>query len=412
MISHTIKEQVYEILKQSIVSGEYQMGEQLKELEIARKLNVSRSPVREAFRQLASDGLITNIANKGTYVKDVTEKNVNDIMDLRHIIEKMGIDNLKNLHDSRRYPLRRIRENMVRTFESGDYKAYSFCDYELHREITSYSDNEMIDLFSDQMYCIIQMYRNIALKNSARFQSSYKEHLDILDHLLAGDFEQAWALDLEHLRQTADEIKSYLLGKQEKYTGKVGLFGGAFDPIHRGHLQLCETMLQALKLDKILLIPSFRPIHKQDSIEASYADRLELCRLVTQGNPALVVDDVESRIYESGYFCDTLRHYKSYMDDVYLILGPDSFTSLSYWKDNDYIIHNATLCTAFGRNNPEVQQCSEHFKRMGGRIFLKQAELLPVSSSQVREDVKCYREYFPPPVYDYIQSKKLYRQDV
>lgn len=408
-INHTIAGQVYEILKQKIVSGEFQIGEQLKEIDVAQKLNVSRSPVREAFRQLASDGLIDNVANKGAYVREITARDVEDIMDIRHVFEKKGIFNLQNLPKSRVEPLHGIRANMVRTFEAKDYREYSAWDFELHKEITAYSDNKMIDLFSVRLYSMIQMFRNIALKNTDRFQSSFKEHLDIIDSLLAGDYDKAWTLNREHLIQTGYEIKSFLYTRESRYEGKVGILGGAFDPIHNGHLHFCELMMRELELDKILLIPSYRPVHKQDSITASFADRMELCRLATEDDPRYLVEDTESRLYEVGYFCDTLRQYTGFLDNIHLLLGPDTYLSLSYWKDNEYILKNTTLCTVLTpKASAEMRDCKEHFDRMGGDTVFVESSLLPVSSTQIRENMQGSRQCLPPKVYDYIKANHLY----
>ena len=74
----TMREQVYEILRDEICRGEYPPGTRLQELDLTEHLNVSRSPVREALRQLVSDGLLLEIPNKGVYVKEFTVKDIEE----------------------------------------------------------------------------------------------------------------------------------------------------------------------------------------------------------------------------------------------------------------------------------------------------------------------------------------------
>ena len=87
----TMREQVYQILRDNICRGVYAPGTRLQELDIAESLDVSRSPVREALRQLAADGLLLEIPNKGVYVKEFTSKDIEEIFDLRVMLEAYAI---------------------------------------------------------------------------------------------------------------------------------------------------------------------------------------------------------------------------------------------------------------------------------------------------------------------------------
>ena len=88
---NTIREQVYEIIKNNITSGVYPSGKWLQEMEIANELNVSRSPVREALRQLGADGLVVEVPNKGVYVREFTKELMEDILEARLAIENYAI---------------------------------------------------------------------------------------------------------------------------------------------------------------------------------------------------------------------------------------------------------------------------------------------------------------------------------
>jgi nicotinate-nucleotide adenylyltransferase len=409
-INRTIKDQVYTILKQKILSGEFKPGRQLKENEIAGELQVSRSPVREAFRDLAADGLVSNEAQKGTFVKDITVQDMEDIMYVRLMFEKKGIYNLKNLPKSRPETLRNIRVNMVKAFEAKDTEAFANWDFALHMELTSFCDSEIMMHLGERLNGVMLMVRNITLQYADRLLQSFREHIKLIDSLLLGDYDQAWALDKTHIRHTLDSFSKFLLSSDSRFNGKIGLFGGAFNPIHKGHLALCELMIRELGLDRVLLIPSFRPVHKQAPITASFGDRLELCRLAVQGDDRFIVDNIEGSLYGTGYFCDTLRHYAGSIGEIHLLLGSSAFAALPCWKNSDYIVKNAVICTASppGALPEETLRTRENIERSGGRLVALEGDLPEISSAQIRGNLEAHRDFLPAGVYEYIKKSQLY----
>ena len=84
---YSLRGRVFHKLREDILSGKYEEHEELKEVAIGEELGVSRTPVREAFRQLELEGLIQIIPNKGTYVTGITEKDVQDIYMIRSLLE-------------------------------------------------------------------------------------------------------------------------------------------------------------------------------------------------------------------------------------------------------------------------------------------------------------------------------------
>lgn len=92
----TIKEQVYQILRRELVRQRYEPGEWLQENEIAERLNVSRSPVREALRMLTGEGLLVEIPRKGVYVRKLTEDKIRENFSIRCLLE---VNAIQSLHD-------------------------------------------------------------------------------------------------------------------------------------------------------------------------------------------------------------------------------------------------------------------------------------------------------------------------
>ena len=104
---------------------------------------------------------------------------------------------------------------------------------------------------------------------------------------------------------------------------KIGVFGGTFHPFHNGHLALIERMHEALGLDKILVIPTFEPPHKQTEGLPDGAHRVRMCELATAGLDYVAVSDLELRRGGKSYTVDTLRLLRVEYpgDELVLLLG-------------------------------------------------------------------------------------------
>lgn len=114
---------------------------------------------------------------------------------------------------------------------------------------------------------------------------------------------------------------------------KIALFGGTFDPVHLGHIQLAETARDKLGLDEVRFLPCRISPHKQDNIPSSANDRLEMLRLATAGLPWAVVDDFELRREGPSYSWQTAEAMdKRFPDDrLFWIMGGDQWDALEKW---------------------------------------------------------------------------------
>ena len=114
---------------------------------------------------------------------------------------------------------------------------------------------------------------------------------------------------------------------------KMGLFGGSFDPIHKGHVSMALRLAQAMELDGVVLMPTFVPPHKIRETMASAAHRLAMCRLVADEHPLLQVSDLELKRGGASFTVDTLTALCEQYPDTqwYLLVGADMFTTLRSW---------------------------------------------------------------------------------
>lgn len=195
---------------------------------------------------------------------------------------------------------------------------------------------------------------------------------------------------------------------------KIGIFGGAFNPVHNGHLRLANAYLKALSLDKILFIPTSVPPHKTSQYLAPAKDRLNMLSLAIKGNDQFDMSDIEFRRSGESYTYDTICELKKIHpdDEFYLIIGSDQFFYFPKWYREKDILDMVTLCTA-ARENEEYQKLVE-FKREHPELegsIISSIDAFVVSSSDIREKVKENADIsslVPKSVEEYIKEHGLY----
>lgn len=193
---------------------------------------------------------------------------------------------------------------------------------------------------------------------------------------------------------------------------RVALYGGAFDPIHYGHLDLAQNALKALSLDYVIFMPTWQSPHKPQN-RVSCTDRIAMCHLAVEPYPEFVVStlEVDSHI---TYTVDTLLALHEQNSSVAwtLLLGEDAFLSLPHWKGFQ------TICTlaqiAVSRRATGSLQFESTMKRLyASGIHPKLLKEIPpaVSSSQIRDRIaagQSVSELMPNCVCQYIRTHQLY----
>ena len=200
---------------------------------------------------------------------------------------------------------------------------------------------------------------------------------------------------------------------------KTGIYGGSFNPIHKGHLTAAMSAARQLGLDRLFLIPASVPPHKTLSADSAAAQqRLEMTVLATAEMDCKVeVLDIELKRTGKSYTSDTLRALKAqYPDDEFwLLMGTDMFLSLQTWHEPDVIMSLAAI-GAFSRTvegEDEEFAAQEKFleETYGARVTtLENPEVIEISSTQVRAALPAGdgEEYLTAAVYGYILRHGLY----
>jgi len=209
----------------------------------------------------------------------------------------------------------------------------------------------------------------------------------------------------------------------------IGIFGGTFDPVHKGHITLAQDLKNHLRLDEMYLVPCRLPPHRALPM-ASDDDRLQMLRLATV-NTTLQVDERELKREGPSYTVDTLHALRNdYGTDCVIVLcmGMDAFTSLPTWhrwQDIPGLAHIAVVGRADHvmpldsaivnlLKQRQTTTPDDLAKQPAGKIYLTQLSQIPVSSTSIRQILATnIRQVIPaldPNVLAFIQQKGLYHQ--
>ncbi len=198
---------------------------------------------------------------------------------------------------------------------------------------------------------------------------------------------------------------------------RIALFGGSFDPIHNGHIQMAAAFVKALSLDRVLFMPTADPPHKLKSDMAAPAHRLAMCRLAVVDYPWAEISDLEIQRGGASFTVDTLAALTALKPEAewFLLTGADMFVTLHSWYRFADIARMATLCT-LPRDERDAAVLAAYADRLtadGARCVVLPEGVQPVSSTALREAVRrgdALTPYVPVPVAEYIQAHMLYIQ--
>lgn len=199
---------------------------------------------------------------------------------------------------------------------------------------------------------------------------------------------------------------------------RIALFGGTFNPIHLGHLEVARAAMAELDLGRLVLVPSARPPHKTGERLAPGEDRLAMCRLAVGDDPHLEVSDVELRAEGPSYTVNTLRHFRAERPqaELLLLVGADMLRDFHLWHRVADIVRLARVVT-MPRPGVEVGPLADLRQSLGDDVAerllsdMLHTPLVDVSSTEIRRRVACgeaIEDLVGPAVARYIREHGLY----
>ena len=194
---------------------------------------------------------------------------------------------------------------------------------------------------------------------------------------------------------------------------RVGIFGGTFNPPHIGHIEAARAFVKGAELDELIIMPAFIPPHKEYTSTVSCEDRLAMCKLAFADVDLATVSDLEISRGGKSYTYLTLEELKRDDVDLYFLCGTDMILTLGNWKNPDIIFKKATICYIRRESDEDntaliKKKCEEYKDIYGAVIIPIDAEVIEISSSEIRNDKTVMTKYVSHGVADYIKKAGLY----
>ena len=204
---YSLRGRVFNKLREDILSGKYHDHEELKEVAIGEELGVSRTPVREAFRQLELEGLIQIVPNKGAYVTGITAKDVKDIYMIRSSLEGMCARlATENITEEQ---LEELEENVyLASFHAskGHMEQMTELDNRFHHILYEACDSKMLEKLLQDFHQYVMRIRKKTLSTKERGIASNEEHRQIMEAIKAKNPDEAQRLANMHMNNAYDNM--------------------------------------------------------------------------------------------------------------------------------------------------------------------------------------------------------------
>ena len=203
-----LRDVVFNTLRQAILKGELKPGERLMEIQLANKLGVSRTPVREAIRKLELEGLVLMIPRKGAEVAEITRQDMEDVLEVRTALEELAVkDACDHITDAQLSELKKASNEFKKALLEGkDLVTCADADMHFHDVILSATNNrrliQMLNNLSEQMY----RYRMEYVKDIRQRSNLVEEHRELLDAISSRDSIKAKELMKTHLLNQQQEV--------------------------------------------------------------------------------------------------------------------------------------------------------------------------------------------------------------
>ena len=209
----SLQNDIYNKLKKAIIYGELSPGEKLSEIELAKKMNVSRTPIREAFRQLQMEGYITVSPNKGAYVTKLPPEEIEEIYNLVSLLEGYAAElTAQKIDNSELNELRKIQKKLVFFASRSKYQDYIKWNTEFHHLITRLSGNNNLVKVSTDFRTRIYRYRLISVTILGYLEKYASDHEKIINALKKRDPVLAKKYMEEHVNFVKKILVNFLKG--------------------------------------------------------------------------------------------------------------------------------------------------------------------------------------------------------
>lgn len=213
-----LRDVVFNTLRKAILRGELKPGERLMEIQLDNKLGVSRTPIREAIRKLELEGLVLMIPRKGAEVAQITEKNMQDVLEVRKALEELSVQlACERITPEQVEEMKMAAEDFRKVLKSGDVTKIAEADVKFHDIIFAATNNQrlitLLNNLREQMY----RFRVEYLKQKECYPQLLEEHDKLIALISGGEVEEACELMGCHIDNQASTVSDVIRRDQVEY---------------------------------------------------------------------------------------------------------------------------------------------------------------------------------------------------
>lgn len=196
---------------------------------------------------------------------------------------------------------------------------------------------------------------------------------------------------------------------------RIALYGGTFDPVHAGHLEIARKVAELFEIEKVVFIPAQMAPHKVGWPVTEPIHRYAMLALATQDDPRLIVSTYELDDPNRRYTVDTIEHFQRELNDsteLFFIMGADSWSEITTWREWERLL---TMTNHIVVTRPGFELTKDHVGPHDKRIFFVDVVMNDVSATNIRRLASEGRtdqlvNLLPGPVLEYIKKYGIYRE--
>lgn len=213
-----LRKQVYEALREAILTGRLKQGAKITEMEIADKLNVSRTPVREAIRMLELEELVILVPQQGVFVAGIKSiKEINDIFQVRSELEGLAAFlTAQKITEEQILRMNNCMEGIKKCVQQNDLENCIEYDISFHQVIYEASENKWLQKLLDSLFEQITRFRSRSLGQKGRMKAALKEHNELAQALSGGKPEKAKKMAKQHIEKARKSVVKVFQTSYEK----------------------------------------------------------------------------------------------------------------------------------------------------------------------------------------------------
>src|SRR5215216_5179207 len=196
---------------------------------------------------------------------------------------------------------------------------------------------------------------------------------------------------------------------------RIALYGGTFDPVHTGHIEVARRVSQLFEIEKVVFIPAQMAPHKIGRPVTEPIHRYAMLALATQDDPQLLISTFELDAPDRRYTVDTVAHFQQALGDsteLFFIMGADSWAEITTWREWERLL---TMTNHIVVTRPGYEPSAAHVGALSERVFFTDVVMNDVSATNIRRLAREGRfeeltDLLPEPVLEYIKKYEIYRE--